>query len=231
MIRSCFYNRVYVKVRYANVPSDFPRKPYCPSLYLFDVDKTLGTLGIGVGDKYAINGQILASNLFQDLLVACEEYLAREYRGSLASVPQSTNTFLIEFQRNVPTIDQELLDIRDGYYRQLLRYKPRSPYVGYDNMALATVEELQFLSPYLTTESNFRHETVAFLTRMQKLLNKSGSREYFNIGTHRVDRSKFAQLVTVYMNEVIDMERRLANILNGNGIGRNDDFDYDYVTP
>lgn len=98
-------------------------------------------------------------------------------------------------------------------------------------MALATVEELQFLSPYLTTESNFRHETVAFLTRVQNLLNKSGSREYFNIGTHRVDRSKFAQLVAVYMNEVIDMERRLADILNGNGIGRNDDFDYDYVTP
>ena len=224
-------NRVYVKVRYVNVPSDFPRNPYCPALYLFDVDKTLGTLGIGVGDKYTVNGQIQASNLFVDLLNACEEYLAREYRGSLASTPQSTNNFLSEFQRNVPTIDQDLLEIRDGYYHQLLTYRPRSPYVGYDKMALAKIEELQFLSPYLRTESNFRHETVTFLTRVQNSLSKSGSRGSFNVGTHRVDRAKFAQLVAVYMNEVIDMESRLTNILKGNGIVRNDNFDYDYVKP
>ncbi|WP_244401574.1 hypothetical protein [Porphyromonas somerae] len=224
-------NKVYVKVRYVNVPSDFPRKPYCPALYLFDVDKTLGTLGIGVGDKNAVNGQMQASNLFLDLLNACEEYLTNEYRGSLASAPQSTYDFLSEFQRNVPTIDQDLLEIRDGYYRQLLTYRPRSPYVGYDKMAFAKIEELQFLSPYLRTESNFRHETVEFLTRVQNSLSKSGSRGSFNVGTHRVDRAKFAQLVAVYMNEIIDMESRLTNILKGNGIGRNDDFDYDVVTP
>ena len=224
-------NKVYVKVRYVNVPSDFPRKPYCPALYLFDVDKTLGTLGIGVGDKYTVNGQMQASNLFVDLLNACEEYLAKEYRGSLASAPQSTYNFLREFQRNVPTIDQDLLEIRNDYYHQLLTYKPRSPYVGYDKMALAKIEELEFLSPYLRTESNFRHETVAFLTRVQNLLNKSASREYFNIGTHRVDRSKFAQLVAVYMNELIEMKSRLDNILQSNGIERNEDFDSDYVTP
>ena len=218
-------------MRYVNVPSDFPRNPYCPALYLFDVDKTLGTLGIGVGDKYTVNGQIQASNLFVDLLNTCEEYLAREYRGSLASTPQSTNNFLSEFQRNVPTIDQDLLEIRDGYYHQLLTYRPRSPYVGYDKMALAKIEELQFLSPYLRTESNFRHETVTFLTRVQNSLSKSGSRGSFNVGTHRVDRAKFAQLVAVYMNEVIDMESRLTNILKGNGIVRNDNFDYDYVKP
>lgn len=98
-------------------------------------------------------------------------------------------------------------------------------------MSLAKIEELEFFSPYLRTESNFRRETVAFLTRVQNLLNKSASREYFNIGTHRVDRSKFAQLVAVYMNELIEMKSRLDNILQSNGIERNEDFDSDYVTP
>ena len=211
-------NKVYVKVKYANVPRDFPREPYCPAIKVFSESDIDGLYRLDIS-REANYGEKQYWDLLLDLIDACKEFDYKNRPVVPARLPHSFETSAMSLSNGLMKVDIELEKIWSSYNHFLITYKERTPYPNFDGMAKEQLDSFEALMQYVEKLKEYlQMSDPNYFTLIQEKINNPLIRDpKFRVCTKFVDRYTVNGLLTIYLNDILNLETKLTEIVSGKG--------------